>query len=461
MAAAPRRRSASTSSMFGVDAITIHPMVQLHPHSVWMEDVSFSGTKYSLGDLIDQPTDGDVEDLTKEWIISLLHSSINVTVTSKTHLTLLKQFQSFCATSDVRPDVTVLLRRNSLPVLTVEVLSGTYMKTLNKALINGVELLRMLRAHDETVSNTVSFVFPSKTKTYVTKVTVDFDSNDLVFKYSFETLEKDDVKQAVQAAIQEKNSYFQSATADMWPYYVRLSRNELHMFASDAIQVKSMSSLIIRQPSTPMRYWKYNPSPTNHAREFFGRMQVELRHTHKILHSLYPHAMENKGHLRFWLFKHLRRPLSRDEAKHCLIDLIEQIKTALLELHHYSGIPIAHMDLRLPNVCFTDDFSATLIDLDRCEPADQRQHARYSYCKSDMYTGGPEWENSKLDWKALGLMICYILDEHVQPDQYHTMISEKLVREGLVSERFVKNLVDNGKLLYVTRFAKRYHIPRF
>ena len=78
----------------------------------------------------------------------------------------------------------------------------------SQALINGVELLRMLRAHDETVSNTVSFVFPSKTKTYVTKVTVDFDSNDLVFKYSFETLEKGNVKQAVQAAIQQKKLPF-------------------------------------------------------------------------------------------------------------------------------------------------------------------------------------------------------------------------------------------------------------
>lgn len=58
-------------------------------------------------------------------------------------------------------------------------------------------------------------------------------------------------------------------------------------------------------------------------------------------------------------------------------------------------------------------------------------------------------------------MICYVLDEHLQPDQYHTMISHKLVDQALVSEPFVKNLVDNGKLLYVTRFAKRYHIPHF
>jgi len=78
----------------------------------------------------------------------------------------------------------------------------------SQALINGVELLRMLRAHDETVSNAVSFVFPNTTETYVAKVTVDFDSNDLVFKYSFETLEKGNVKQAVQAAIQQKKLPF-------------------------------------------------------------------------------------------------------------------------------------------------------------------------------------------------------------------------------------------------------------
>ena len=41
------------------------------------------------------------------------------------------------------------------------------------------------------------------------------------------------------------------------------------------------------------------------------------------------------------------------------------------------------------------------------------------------------------------------------------MISHKLVDQDLVTEHFVKNLVDNGKLLYVTRFVKRYHIPHF
>ena len=130
MAAAPRRQSASTTPVFGVDAITTHPMVWPASDCYFLEDVSFSGTKYSLGDLIDGPTDGGVEDHTEAWISSLLNSRNNITAPSRSHLTLLKQFQSFCARSDIRPDVTVLLCRNSLPVLTVEVFSGTYMKTL-------------------------------------------------------------------------------------------------------------------------------------------------------------------------------------------------------------------------------------------------------------------------------------------------------------------------------------------
>ena len=222
--------------------------------------------------------------------------------------------------------------------------------------------------------------------------------------------------------IQHKNlhiSHFQSETVDMWPYYVRLSRYELCMFASDAIQVESRSSLIICKPSTPMRYWKYNPRPTGHTQALFGLLQ----HTHNILHSLYPHAMEDKGRLQFQLFKHLRRPLIRDEAKRCLIDLIQQIKSAMLELHGYIGFPTAHMDLHLPNVCFTNDYSVTLIDLDWCEPANQPQRARYIYSKSDMYTCSMKWKNSQLDWRALGLMICYILDEQLQPDQYHIIIT--------------------------------------
>ena len=36
------------------------------------------------------------------------------------------------------------------------------------------------------------------------------------------------------------------------------------------------------------------------------------------------------------------------------------------------------------------------------------------YQCSDMYTPGGEWKNYQLDWKAVGVMICFVLDDQVQ-----------------------------------------------
>ena len=58
-------------------------------------------------------------------------------------------------------------------------------------------------------------------------------------------------------------------------------------------------------------------------------------------------------------------PLTRKDAISCLISLVQTIKQALDELHRAS---LSHNDLRLPNICFNEDYEAVLIDLDSVEP---------------------------------------------------------------------------------------------
>ena len=72
-----------------------------------------------------------------------------------------------------------------------------------------------------------------------------------------------------------------------------------------------------------------------------------------------------------------------------------------------------------------------------------------TYTTSDMYIpGNSSWVNRQLDWKAVGLIVCYVLDDGVQEDDYHCMISRSKVNVSLRNNNFVKSLLDEGKLLY-------------
>ena len=146
-------------------------------------------------------------------------------------------------------------------------------------------------------------------------------------------------------------------------------------------------------------------------------------------------------------FEGLDPPKSRESANGCLISLIEQLKVALDELHSQS---FSHMDVCLPNICYntrSSNPSVKLIDLDRCEAADDYVTTLYTYKQSDMYTPPEDrldWQNYQLDWKAVSLIICYVLDEGMQIKDYHNMMSGHKVTNGVHLDIFVKCLLDEG-----------------
>jgi len=74
------------------------------------------------------------------------------------------------------------------------------------------------------------------------------------------------------------------------------------------------------------------------------------------------------------------------------------------ELH--KKLEVAHLDIRLENICFKEsdgEFSAVLIDLDRCAPVSKRSDF-IMYSKSCMYQkpAGEWFTNEKFDWMQLG-----------------------------------------------------------
>ena len=65
-------------------------------------------------------------------------------------------------------------------------------------------------------------------------------------------------------------------------------------------------------------------------------------------------------------------PLTPDQLKRCIPDFLTKTATALEELR---GLGFAHLDVRLPNICFAlhnGHYIVKLIDLDRCYPSNTK-----------------------------------------------------------------------------------------
>ena len=119
-----------------------------------------------------------------------------------------------------------------------------------------------------------------------------------------------------------------------------------------------------------------------------------------------------------------------------LCTLSEKIKAALDELH---GHGFTHNDVRLPNICFSDQLDAVLIDLDRaCEGGTPLVGTATSYMYVRPRDAGPDF---CLDFMQLGWLLAWVL--HPEGD-YHQRTWEDLPH-SIRNDRFISDLINCGQ----------------
>ena len=176
-------------------------------------------------------------------------------------------------------------------------------------------------------------------------------------------------------------------------------------------------------------------------------MNIALRNIQQralLMYSLLPEMLTLSYPLEFYQYEALHSPLSRAEAKKHLILVLEGVQRALNELHSHR---IAHLDVWLDNICYTHlppNLQVKLIDLDRCEPSYYSVNMnRYRY--SDMYNPPAcEWKNYQLDWRCVGLLICFVVTPEVTEQNYHEMIINDLTTVPS-DYPFVGKLISDGE----------------
>lgn len=120
-----------------------------------------------------------------------------------------------------------------------------------------------------------------------------------------------------------------------------------------------------------------------------------------------------------------KSPWPRHIAKKYIVFFIREVVECLTELHSFG---IAHLDVRLENICFTKANKAILIDLDRSQPSDTSvEMLNLVSRKSSMYQ--PPFLHATaehLDWKQVSIMVLFILSEEIHMP-YHKIT---IVRES-------------------------------
>ena len=323
---------------------------------------------------------------------------------------------------------TVYSSGSDIPVTIVEVDSSPYEGTIKKCLTCVVELLRVYRSYNTSITQSVGYAFPKlDTNQCVVKVLVTW--TNLTFRYALTLLETpedvgEDLKRLTSPSIPHADDMQECS------FVIRLSSSDLQLFGDGAKQEPSQSSILVH--NTDNYYYKY-PIDIEEQRTllhiYIQTTQLDVADRHRI--SFNP---VQKGTLFFMKYEKVTHcPLTVDEASKCLKALVQQLHEAIQAFHDEGW---AHADIRLPNVCFDASYRPILIDLDRSVQKHQRVAAKYG--NSCMYTKkvGKLADYVQLAWLAMYVVRPDILSYH---ERNFCNLDEKF-RQDI----FFKTLVEQG-----------------
>ena len=220
-------------------------------------------------------------------------------------------------------------------------------------------------------------------------------------------LRKEDISKEVKATFRKqialvKKMNTQSTAAH---YLVPLSNADLesintpHYNNHTLRQVESKFSILL----TNGEYYFKFPGDTSHQtaliRLLIKHIQMDQDERNECAkHLVFPISSLDFP-LSFMVFPAMKYQVTKEVAKQCLPDLADGIRNGLEKLH---SLRLAHLDVRLPNVCVGDDFQVRLIDFDRASSSADVG----IYGKHFMYTFETEERIvQNLDWKQFGLLL--------------------------------------------------------
>lgn len=404
-----------------------------------------SSEAYTLSAFLEegQPSEATGEPMTTQqnvanWLNGLITTQFtreekrHLVVLTENELHLPEPVQPALETSlKKRPDVGVYFRfRNEqIVLLQLEIDSESYKKTCIKLAEGITHQLIWQRNRDDTITSCAGLYVPTfQTGRSFVKLILEWDDLMFVFNVTHTRLSLGELTQSVgdliRTGLRDVNSV---AGRQGTQHSVPMSRQFVtSTFGNEARQVSSGESVVIVNVRQAKVYKR--PLIAEYYEKLSKLRYYDLALDHHLTRSLLPITSKVQEYLEFPL---LKPPINPEQAKQDLIPFVSSVVFALQELHDFG---IAHLDIRLENVCFDSDNRAVLIDLDRSAPVNKK--VRSIFGNSVMYPYHSTWVYKQWDYTQLGIMIARILSPGSR-EEYHTVkpplphaFLAKLVNEG-------------------------------
>ena len=348
--------------------------------------------------------------------------------------------EPLCASFDQKPDVSVSRVGEITSVSLVEIHSSPYEDTIRKAIVTGLDLLRLRRTHSSDTTALTTFAFPNlKVKQCVVKVQLRWEN----FSFKCYLTPINTVEEIAEHLSRTFNSFPSLLSTHHSPgqekFVMHLSAMELGFFGEGSSQEPAKNSIIVRNKTWVYKkpFWYEDES---RLQNMSSRLEICKAKRSGCTSKHYAIELENTllSGSQFFRYQNVpHNPMSDTEVKKCLREFYSRVHTALENVH--KELKLAHMDIRLNNICFNDRFQPILIDFDRSLPTTMSM-IPLTYGKSCMY---PEWveQLEKADWVQFGWVIAWVLcDEWYE---YHSATFERLPLH-LQESGTLKNLIQEG-----------------
>ena len=400
-----------------------------------------------------------------QYTVNLLDvSGLSIRVTADRRIDAYRNhLQPLTSSLIVKPDGVILSTSEfNLPLFCLEVHSSLYENTIAKSVANLIDQLRLLRCYYPEFYEVYGFVFPKLPKktadgriisnsACVTQVKVLWDN--FRFKVEFDILRKPDVEYTVKRIVENQLHHLMTPPSRDEHFFIRLSHQDIDRFrhqvndsnieqltnTNELEQIESKFSIILKSPRF---FYKMIPRLVESYRmsTFLFSLPRSGEIDGVVVPTGFPLMIEGCS---FFVFEAQdEQPLSRADAASCLGDLVQQVVLVLQRLH---GLGWAHLDVRLPNICFTRDGNVRLIDLDRVHHVSEINVDKYS--GSFLYQLRLGRPVADLDWRQLGVLIYCALchSSSIQIHKLHLKENDHHQNE-LQRIRFLNELVFNYEM---------------
>lgn len=349
-----------------------------------------------------------------------------------------------CSTH-IRPDV---MARNSHHQygLYAEVLSSPMIKTEYKALLVGINVLRLLQCNDNTIYDIDVFVFPKRdVSRFIGKIHLSWDGLQVTVCYKI----YDTIQEGLDAVVvSARNNWHVLNRPILKDYLFLLSKSHYQKLCAKCVAKLSLN--------TSLNVLKQYKSQTHIILLCTNGTVIKLIYSFDeklaYLDGTIPNDDGVMTHLIKWKLcsipakimavcykKVFYDPLSTAEAGQCLKDFVEKTARALNHIH--SSLGRAHNDVRLPNICFNENFEVIFIDLERVTEVDQtytttdKVSCIYDKIECEVATRG-----ASSDFVQLGWLVAWVLHQTADYHKRSFDTQPKLIKKN----KFVDALINRG-----------------